>query len=149
MWVWTRKVNLIRTRVGRPSRRNCSCEIFRILMRQESNSLLQYWHWYFTVNPYKIGFGQRKQLSYNTSELDIVMLNFSRKLKQRLVTEFKMRNLFTGLTADKNGWVTSWYNLKLRHTLTVSWLAVISWEFNSPNVSKKLLLIPLCQRLFK
>ena len=77
-------------------------------MRQESNSLLQYWHWYFTVNPYKIGFGQRKQLSYNTSELDIVMLNFSRKLKQRLVTEFKMRNLFTGLTADKNGWVTSW-----------------------------------------
>lgn len=118
-------------------------------MTQESNSLLQYWHWYFTVNPYKIGFGQRKQLSYNTSELDIVMLNFSRKLKQRLVTEFKMRNLFTGLTADKNGWVTSWYNLKLRHTLTVSWLAVISWEFNSPNVSKKLLLIPLYQRLFK
>ena len=149
MWVWTRKVNLIRTRVGRPSRRNCSCEIFTILMRQESNSLLQYWHWYFTVNPYKIGFGLRKQLSYNTSELDIVMLNFSRKLKQRLVTEFKMRNLFTGLTADKNGWVTSWYNLKLRHTLTVSWLAVISWEFNSPNVSKKLLLIPLYQRLFK
>lgn len=118
-------------------------------MRQESNSLLQYWHWYFTVNPYKIGFGLRKQLSYNTSELDIVMLNFSTKLKQLLVTEFKMRNLFTGLTADKNGWVTSWYNLKLRHTLTVSWLAVISWEFNSPNVSKKLLLIPLYQRLFK
>lgn len=60
-----------------------------------------------------------------------------------------MRNLFIGLTADKNGGVTSWYNLKLRHTFNVSWLAVISWEFNSPNVSKKLLLIPLYQRLFK